>query len=90
MIVMILVFSLLYFIPISVPAEQNRAILEWIIPGLILLAIISWVDDLKGVPQIVRLIIHFVTVYTIINGSPEELIIFQGTIPIWLITFAPQ
>ena len=61
---------------------ESSAFLTWALPGVALaLAGLSWVDDLRGLPPIIRLIaqITAVTVILLLRPTPETF--FQGLLP---------
>lgn len=45
-------------------------VLLWVLVSAVLLAAISWVDDLRGLPPAIRLTAHFVAVYFAIMALP--------------------
>lgn len=56
--------------------------LTWILPGTaMVLAALSWIDDLRGLPPIVRLVVQIVAVVTILTLRPDPALVFQGLLP---------
>jgi UDP-N-acetylmuramyl pentapeptide phosphotransferase/UDP-N-acetylglucosamine-1-phosphate transferase len=55
---------------------------SWIIPGAAMtLAVVSWVDDLRGLPPVIRLLAQIAAVTAILVLSPESGQFFQGLLP---------
>ena len=54
-----------------------------LVVAVLLIAIVSWVDDLKGLSQIVRLVSHIVAIGAILVVLPVEKLYFQGLLPPW-------
>ncbi len=54
----------------------------WIIPATaLMLAMLSWIDDLRGLPPILRLVAQIVAVASLLLLRPEPSLIFQGLLP---------
>ena len=66
--------------------ETNQNI-KWISFGAVFLALISWIDDLKGLNPLIRLASQLCTVVGMMILLPEPLVIFDGMIPGWLDQF---
>jgi UDP-N-acetylmuramyl pentapeptide phosphotransferase/UDP-N-acetylglucosamine-1-phosphate transferase len=63
--------------------------LMFLIPGVALvLALISWVDDLYGLPPTIRLLVHITAVSTVLVLRSEPTLFFQGLLPPHLDTIA--
>jgi UDP-N-acetylmuramyl pentapeptide phosphotransferase/UDP-N-acetylglucosamine-1-phosphate transferase len=61
---------------------ESGTFLTWVLPGVALvLAGLSWVDDLRGLPQVIRLAVQVtaVTAILLLKPTPEEF--FQGLLP---------
>ncbi len=56
----------------------------WLVVGMLCLAIVSWLDDIRGVSQPIRLTVHIVVVALLLVTLFEEEVIFQGLVPAWL------
>jgi UDP-N-acetylmuramyl pentapeptide phosphotransferase/UDP-N-acetylglucosamine-1-phosphate transferase len=62
--------------------SESSAFLTWALPGVALaLAGLSWVDDLRGLPPITRLIAQIISVTIILLLRPTPEIFFQGLLP---------
>jgi UDP-N-acetylmuramyl pentapeptide phosphotransferase/UDP-N-acetylglucosamine-1-phosphate transferase len=46
------------------------------------LALVSWVDDLRGIPVALRLAAHVAAVAVTLALMPEKLLVFQGVLPL--------
>ena len=57
---------------------------KWIIVATVILSLISWFDDLKGLNPFLRLAIHFLLVIGVIYNLPDPLYLFNGLFPLWL------
>ena len=56
--------------------------LTWIIPGTAAaLAALSWIDDLRGLPPIVRLLVQIAAVAIVLSLRPGSDLFFQGLLP---------
>ncbi|HEU0070788.1 MAG TPA: glycosyltransferase family 4 protein [Alphaproteobacteria bacterium] len=60
---------------------QTRNEVWVVIAGLIALALLSWIDDLKNLSAAVRLIVHAVVVAAALWMLPGEALVFQGWLP---------
>lgn len=67
----------------TVPA-LNSLIVGTILLGGLLLALVSWVDDLKTVGVLTRLIFQFAAVVTALYFMDNEGLLLQGLAPKWL------
>ena len=83
-IVVILFFVLLAMNPFDSQAVATELGSVWIILAVVGLAFISWLDDIRGVPQMVRLIIHFAAAFILLLVEPDKGPIFQDILPLWL------
>jgi UDP-N-acetylmuramyl pentapeptide phosphotransferase/UDP-N-acetylglucosamine-1-phosphate transferase len=62
-------------------SDQN---VKWVTGGTVFLALVSWVDDLKGLNPLIRLASQLGTVIGVMILLPEPLVLFNGMIPGWL------
>ena len=62
-------------------SDQN---VKWVTGGTVLLALVSWADDLKGLNPLTRLASQLGTVVGVMILLPEPLVLFNGMIPNWL------
>ena len=73
------------------PQSQAEEMSRWVIPGLtLLLATISFLDDLKGLPQLTRLLIHAGAIITAVQLLPGPIFtsFLYPALDICLITIA--
>ncbi len=49
-----------------------------------LLAAISWIDDLRGLPALVRLLAHGAAAAALLWSWPADTMVFQGLLPLWV------
>ncbi|MBV8060675.1 MAG: glycosyltransferase family 4 protein [Alphaproteobacteria bacterium] len=56
----------------------------YLLTGLILLALISWVDDRFDISARIRLCLHFAAVIVALCDLPNHGLIFAGMIPAWI------
>lgn len=62
--------------------QENSIFLTWILPGVaFVLAGLSWIDDLRGLPPITRFAVHTAAVSIILLVRPESEEFFQGLLP---------
>jgi len=85
--VVIILFVLLAVNPFDWFASAIDFASFWMILAVVGLALVSWLDDIKGVPQIFRLIIHFAAVFILLLIEPGKGLVFQGVAPLWLDRF---
>jgi UDP-N-acetylmuramyl pentapeptide phosphotransferase/UDP-N-acetylglucosamine-1-phosphate transferase len=62
-------------------SDQN---VKWVTGGTVFLALVSWVDDIKGLNPLIRLASQLGTVIGVMILLPEPLVLFNGIIPGWL------
>lgn len=55
-----------------------------IFAAVAVLTAVSWADDLKGMPVWLRLGTHLICVIAGISLLPEDQLVFQGVVPLWL------
>ena len=67
-------------LPIAGPSLPGLA---YIVPLAVALALVSWVDDLRGLPILLRLVLQIAAVAIGVTTLPETPI-FQGLFPPWL------
>ncbi len=61
---------------------EGGAFLTWIIPGAAAaLAVLSWVDDLRDLPPITRLLAQIAAVTVVLTLKPGADLFFQGLLP---------
>lgn len=53
------------------------------IGGMVVLAVVSWMDDLNHLPVLVRLGFHGAAVAVVLALLPEKFLLFQGLAPLW-------
>ena len=58
--------------------------LGWVIFGALILAAVSWSDDLRGLPPVFRLLAQIVSAGLVLWMSPVMAPYFQGLLPPWL------
>jgi UDP-N-acetylmuramyl pentapeptide phosphotransferase/UDP-N-acetylglucosamine-1-phosphate transferase len=68
-------------LPASNMVAQN---ISMAVVGAAVLVAVSWLDDLKGLPPLVRLAAHFFAVGLALYVSPLDGLVFQGLLPAWL------
>ena len=78
--IILLFWILLAFSP---HGEADRALSLWIGGGALFLAVISWIDDLRGLSQITRLIVQYAVVAVILSIPGDIQPTFQGLFPEW-------
>ncbi len=83
-IVIVAIFIFLHSNPLDIASEGIIKINFNLIFSIIILALISWLDDVRGLSQITRLIFHFLAVVIVLMSQPQSWSIFQGSIPLWL------
>ena len=68
---------------------DGGAFLLWLLPITALaLAVLSWIDDLRGLPPAVRLLAQIAAVATVLALRPQPDLFFQGLLPHSLDTLA--
>ena len=72
------------FIAYSPHGEADRTLSLWIGGGALFLGVVSWIDDLRGLSQLTRLIIQYACVSVILSIPGEIQLTFQGLAPFWL------
>jgi len=61
---------------------ESGTFLTWALPGVaLILAGLSWVDDLRGLPQVIRLAVQVTSVTAILLLKPTHDEFFQGLLP---------
>ena len=61
---------------------KSGPFLTWIMPGTVfILAALSWVDDLRGLPPALRLLAQIAAVCVVLALRPEPALVFQGLLP---------
>jgi UDP-N-acetylmuramyl pentapeptide phosphotransferase/UDP-N-acetylglucosamine-1-phosphate transferase len=63
------------------PADSRHALL---VAAAMLLALVSWADDLKSLPAWLRLIVHFGAAALCLAALPEDAMVFRGALPLLL------
>lgn len=53
-----------------------------IVPVTAALALLSFVDDLRGLPVVFRLAVHFVAAFAALAVFPRDALVFQGLLPL--------
>jgi UDP-N-acetylmuramyl pentapeptide phosphotransferase/UDP-N-acetylglucosamine-1-phosphate transferase len=48
------------------------------------LALLPWIDDLNGLPVVLRLVAHLLAAAVMMTLMPTNLFVFQGLLPLWL------
>lgn len=64
--------------------ESQQTLTLSVAGGAFVLAIVSWIDDLKGVSSVTRLIIQYLVVIVMLALPSESQFTFQGLAPFWL------
>jgi len=82
--VMALLFLVLAFDPFEWRLDELGEAGVWLVAGMIVLATVSWLDDLKEISQLVRLVAHFLVVVGLLQTVFSEQLVFQGLFPLWL------
>jgi len=54
-----------------------------VMAGAFVLLILSWADDRRGLPPLVRLLTHLAVVLGGLFALPEHQFVFQGLLPLW-------
>jgi UDP-N-acetylmuramyl pentapeptide phosphotransferase/UDP-N-acetylglucosamine-1-phosphate transferase len=68
---------------------ESGPFLTWIMPATVfVLAVLSWVDDLRGLPPALRLLFQITAVCVALALRPEPALVFQGVLPVTLDVFA--
>ena len=81
--VMAFMFVVLSFYPVDVQPGTHAWNSLWLILGMLALAIVSWLDDVRGVAPLIRLIIHALVVVVLLETVFEGRTVFQG-LNVWL------
>ena len=71
------------WVVIAALAPAARSTVAWIVPGALLLAIVSWRDDLKSLPALPRFVAQLVAVAAGLATFGDDGLIFQGLLPLW-------
>jgi len=58
--------------------------ITWVIGGACLLALVSLIDDLRGLNPLIRLVSHFLVVLGVLLYSPDLSSIFEQVAPKWI------
>ena len=82
--VVILLLALLWLNPFDWRVGANISNNPYMLIATAFLAFISWLDDVKSVSQINRLIVHFIAVAAILIAEPNQGLFLQGLVPLWL------
>ena len=82
--VVILLFIILSTNPLNWPVKNLSYTSPWLVLATIVLAAISWLDDLSGVSSQIRLVTHFAAVVLVFFMEPGRELIFQGIVPFWM------
>ena len=77
-------FIFLSFGPFNVMPDTGSKDGLWLVIGMIVLGLISWFDDIRGVSQFFRLMVHILIVAILLVTVFEERLVFQGWLPPWL------
>ena len=56
----------------------------WIIGGAVILGVISWIDDLRGLSPLIRFATHGLAIGLVLWAVPMPAPVFQGILPVWL------
>ncbi|MBN07701.1 MAG: UDP-N-acetylmuramyl pentapeptide phosphotransferase [Rhodospirillaceae bacterium] len=64
--------------------ESDNILTLSVAGGALVLAFVSWIDDLKGVSSVIRLIIQYLVVIVILALPSNSQLTFQGLAPFWL------
>jgi UDP-N-acetylmuramyl pentapeptide phosphotransferase/UDP-N-acetylglucosamine-1-phosphate transferase len=54
-----------------------------VMAGALVLLILSWADDRRGLPPLVRLLTHLAVVLCGLFALPDHQFVFQGLLPLW-------
>ena len=64
-------------------APDARVPIAWVLAGALLLAAVSWRDDLKSLPALPRLAAQAVAVLAGLMTFGGDVLVFQGLLPFW-------
>ena len=64
--------------------DTQRALSLSVAGGAFVLAIVSWIDDLKGLSPVIRLVAQYMVVSFILVLASASQLTFQGLVPLWL------
>ena len=67
--------------PINFPI--NRFMTSVLLVALVILALISWLDDLYGLPVLLRLFIHLIAIASVLFANYEKLSALTTVVPGW-------
>jgi UDP-N-acetylmuramyl pentapeptide phosphotransferase/UDP-N-acetylglucosamine-1-phosphate transferase len=71
------------WVAVAALAPAARPTVAWIVPGALLLAVVSWRDDLKSLPALPRFVAQLVAVAAGLAVFGDDGLIFQGLLPLW-------
>jgi UDP-N-acetylmuramyl pentapeptide phosphotransferase/UDP-N-acetylglucosamine-1-phosphate transferase len=61
---------------------KSNPFFVWVIPiAALVLAVFSWIDDLRGLPPVVRLLAQVATITAVLILRPEPVLYFRGLLP---------
>ncbi|MDG2032351.1 MAG: glycosyltransferase family 4 protein [Rhodospirillales bacterium] len=69
---------------LSPMSDSPRLLILSVVGGAFILAIVSWIDDLRGLSPVIRLIIQYLVVIVVLALPSESQLTFQGLAPFWL------
>ena len=82
--IVVLVVVLVAWIGVGIFFESGP-FLTWIMPTTVfVLAALSWVDDLRGLPPALRLLFQITAVCVVLALRPEPVLVFQGVLSVTL------
>ena len=63
--------------------QSTNHLLVWPALAALFLCVLSWFDDLKGLPPLVRFCAHVGVVAALLYVQPSEILYTQGLLPVW-------
>ena len=67
---------------ITLTGPQDPAAMSVLLIGAVLLAVVSWIDDLRNLHPAVRLAAHVAAAAVALPALPEQALVFQGLLPL--------
>jgi UDP-N-acetylmuramyl pentapeptide phosphotransferase/UDP-N-acetylglucosamine-1-phosphate transferase len=63
--------------------ESVSYVLLWPAIAALILCALSWFDDLKGLPPLIRFCAHILVVAALLYAQPSDILYAQGLLPVW-------
>ena len=64
-------------------ANKDMIMTHYIVAGLIILAAVSWIDDLYGLTITIRLAVQLIVITIVLLSSYEQIYFFPSIVPVW-------